>query len=69
MAGGRGDMTPAPWSAEIDVCYPQHAKFGQFDADGKAAGKVGPDDHDPKPENKNPRSVSDQNPEYDAQGK
>ena len=57
------------WSSEVDVCYPQHASFGKFDAQGHAAGKIAECDTDPKPENKNPRSVSDQNPEYDAQGK
>ena len=69
MTGGRGDQTPEPWSDKIDVCYPQNAKVKDFDLTGGTKMQPPSVDYDPKPEVKNPRSVSDQNPEYDSEGK
>lgn len=69
MAEGRGGSISTSESHEVDVCYPQNAKVPGWDLSGGSKMQPAMVDYNPKPEVKNPRSVSDQMPEYDAQGK
>jgi hypothetical protein len=69
MSIGTGGSTSESHSYEIDVCYPQNAKVPGHDLSGGTKTPGVGVDYNPIPEVKNPRSVSDQNPKYDAQGK
>jgi hypothetical protein len=66
-AGASGTINEL--AADVDVCYPQNmGKMGKWDPSGVVTAPAGVC-YDPMPDVKNPRSISDQSPEYDAQGK
>ena len=69
MIEGRGGEPPAPWGADSNVSDPQIASVPNFDTQGHTKTVPAGVDYDRKPERKNPRSMSDQAPSKDAQGK